>query len=79
MVPGTAALGHRRLRIIDLSPAGGQPMLDPDLGLAIVFNGCVYNYRELREELSAAGYRFFSTSDTEVILKGLPRMGRGFV
>ena len=76
---GTAALGHRRLRIIDLSPAGGQPMLDPDLGLAIVFNGCIYNYRELREELSATGYRFFSTSDTEVILKAYHAWGERFV
>jgi asparagine synthase (glutamine-hydrolysing) len=54
------ALGHRRLSIIDLAAASQQPMLDPELGLAVVFNGCIYNYRELRRELSAKGYRFFS-------------------
>ena len=48
---GPIALGHRRLSIIDLSPRGGQPMIDSDLGLALVFNGCIYNYRALREEL----------------------------
>ncbi|MBA5778497.1 N-acetylglutaminylglutamine amidotransferase [Stappia sp. F7233] len=62
-------LGHRRLKIIDLSDHAQQPMSDPDLGLDIVFNGCIYNYRELRAELEAKGYRFFSTGDTEVILK----------
>jgi asparagine synthase (glutamine-hydrolysing) len=61
--------GHRRLRIIDLSPASQQPMIDPQLGLGIVFNGCIYNYRELRSELRGKGYRFFSEGDTEVILK----------
>jgi asparagine synthase (glutamine-hydrolysing) len=71
----SVALGHRRLRIIDLSPAGAQPMVDPQLGLAVVFNGCIYNYRELRDELVAAGYSFFSTSDTEVLLKAYHRWG----
>ena len=61
---GSMALGHRRLKIIDLSERGGQPMVDAELGLAAVFNGCIYNYRELRAELEGAGYRFFSTSDT---------------
>jgi hypothetical protein len=61
---GPVALGHRRLKIIDLSERGLQPMIDPELGLSIVFNGCIYNYPELREELSGHGYRFFSTSDT---------------
>ena len=50
-------------------------MLDPELGLAIVFNGCIYNYRELRSELSAKGYRFFSQGDTEVILKAYAEWG----
>ncbi|MGW0217494.1 N-acetylglutaminylglutamine amidotransferase [Micromonospora chokoriensis] len=72
---GPAALVHRRLRIIDLSDAGAQPMVDSELGLALVFNGCVYNYRELRDELTAAGYSFRSTSDTEVILKAYHRWG----
>src|SRR5690349_10000350 len=66
---GPVALGHRRLRIIDLSDRAQQPMVDPDLGLNIVFNGCIYNYGELREELRKLGYRFFSTGDTEVVLK----------
>jgi len=73
------ALTHRRLKIIDLSEAGSQPMVDDDLGLTIVFNGCVYNYRELRDELTAAGYRFFSHSDTEVILKAYHRWGTACV
>lgn len=67
------ALGHRRLKIIDLSSAGDQPMTDPKLGLTIAFNGCIYNHRELRRELEADGYRFFSASDTEVILKAYAR------
>ncbi|EKV27515.1 Asparagine synthetase [Caenispirillum salinarum AK4] len=72
---GRIAFGHRRLKIIDLSDSAQQPMADPDLGLAIVFNGCIYNYPELREELSAQGYRFFSHGDTEVILKAFHAWG----
>jgi asparagine synthase (glutamine-hydrolysing) len=66
---GRVALGHRRLKIIDLSEAGAQPMVDSELGLAVCWNGCIYNYKQLRRELSELGYRFFSTSDTEVLLK----------
>ena len=73
------ALGHRRLSIIDLSSHGHQPMHDPDLGLTVAFNGCIYNYPALREELSAKGYRFFSHSDTEVILKGYREWGERVV
>jgi asparagine synthase (glutamine-hydrolysing) len=76
---GGMALGHRRLKIIDLSERGAQPMVDPDLGLAIVFNGCIYNHRELRRDLEDEGYRFFSTSDTEVLLKAYHRWGDAFV
>lgn len=76
---GPAAFGHRRLKIIDLSDAAAQPMVDAELRLTVVFNGCVYNYRELREELSQAGYRFFSTSDTEVIGKAYHRWGTACV
>ncbi|MCU7723924.1 N-acetylglutaminylglutamine amidotransferase [Actinoplanes sp. KI2] len=76
---GPAAFGHRRLKIIDLSDAGGQPMTDASLGLTVVFNGCIYNYRELREELRAYGYSFVSTSDTEVILKAYHRWGSSCV
>src|SRR6476661_2355823 len=70
---GRTALGHRRLKIIDLSDRASQPMVDPELGLTVVFNGCIYNYRELRRVLEGDGYRFFSDSDTEVILKGYHR------
>jgi asparagine synthase (glutamine-hydrolysing) len=72
---GSVALGHRRLRIIDLSERGAQPMVDSELGLAVVFNGCIYNHRELRTELEAAGLRFFSDSDTEVVLKSYGHWG----
>ncbi len=76
---GRVALGHRRLSIIDLSACGAQPMTDPELGLTVVFNGCIYNYRDLRRELEAAGHRFFSTSDTEVLLKGYRQWGTAVV
>src|SRR3954468_16301542 len=69
------AFGHRRLSILDLSPASQQPMVDPELGLALVFNGCIYNFRTLRQELQAKGYRFFSDGDTEVILKAYHAWG----
>jgi len=61
-------LGHRRLAIVDLSPAGAQPMLRG--GAALVFNGMIYNYRALRAELAGLGHRFESDSDTEVLLAG---------
>jgi asparagine synthase (glutamine-hydrolysing) len=76
---GRVALGHRRLKIIDLSEAGTQPMVDSDLGLAIAWNGCIYNYKDLRRELTGHGYRFFSTSDTEVLLKAYHHWGDRFV
>ncbi len=76
---GPVALAHRRLAVIDLSRRGDQPMFDPELGLVVVFNGCIYNHRALRRELEAAGYRFFSTSDTEVLLKAYHHWGEGFV
>ena len=72
---GPVALGHRRLTIIDLSEPGAQPMVDPQLGLTVVFNGIIYNYKQLRAELQAAGHRFFSTSDTEVVLKAYAEWG----
>jgi asparagine synthase (glutamine-hydrolysing) len=76
---GRVALGHRRLKIIDLSEAGAQPMVDSELGLAVCWNGCIYNYEDLRRELSGHGYRFFSHSDTEVLLKGYHHWGDRFV
>ncbi|MCB1512899.1 MAG: N-acetylglutaminylglutamine amidotransferase, partial [Hyphomicrobiaceae bacterium] len=66
---GRFAFGHRRLKIIDLSEAAAQPFVDTHLGLTIAFNGCIYNYPELRAELEGLGYHFASTGDTEVILK----------
>src|SRR3954462_15568179 len=71
--------GHRRLSILDLSSASDQPMLDSDLGLGIVFNGCIYNFRDLRTELEGKGYRFFSGGDTEVVLKAYHAWGRSCV
>jgi asparagine synthase (glutamine-hydrolysing) len=76
---GRVALGHRRLKIIDLTEAGAQPMFDAELGLTIAWNGCIYNYKELRRELTGHGYRFFSHSDTEVLVKAYHRWGDDFV
>jgi asparagine synthase (glutamine-hydrolysing) len=73
------AVGHRRLSILDLSSASEQPMIDNELGLGIVFNGCIYNFRDLRAELRDKGYRFFSDGDTEVILKAYHAWGRACV
>ena len=79
VVRGNVGLGHRRLRILDLSDKSQQPMIDADLGLSIVFNGCIYNYPELREELQGMGFRFFSHGDTEVIIKAWKAWGEGCV
>jgi asparagine synthase (glutamine-hydrolysing) len=78
-VEGQLALGHRRLAIIDLSPRSNQPMVDAELGLALVFNGAIYNYRELRQELEGLGQRFCSQGDTEVILRAYAQWGEGCV
>ncbi len=72
---GPVALGHRRLAVIDLSERAAQPMVDNDSGLALVFNGTIYNYPELREQLRALGHRFVSDGDTEVILKAYVEWG----
>ena len=69
------AVGHQRLKILDLSEHAQQPMIDNELGLGIVFNGCVYNFRDLRVQLQGLGYRFFSDGDTEVILKAYAAWG----
>jgi asparagine synthase (glutamine-hydrolysing) len=76
---GPVALGHRRLAIIDTSPHAAQPMTDAESGLTVVFNGCIYNYRELRAELISSGHRFFSNSDTEVLLRAYKQWGDRFV
>ncbi len=73
------ALGHRRLSIIDLSAASNQPWIDHEQGLALVFNGTIYNYKELRSELEAAGQKFVSQGDTEVILRAYAEWGDDFV
>ena len=72
---GPVALGHRRLAIIDLSERANQPMVDTELGLTLVFNGTIYNYKELRAELIEKGYSFFSDGDSEVILKAFAAWG----
>jgi asparagine synthase (glutamine-hydrolysing) len=73
------ALAHRRLKIVDLSDRAAQPMVDAELGLTIAFNGMIYNYPQLRAELEHLGYRFFSTGDTEVLLKAYHAWGDRFV
>lgn len=74
-VSGPVGLGHRRLSIIDLSDRAAQPMVDTRLGLVLVFNGTIYNYPELREQLRSKGYVFFSDGDSEVILKAYAEWG----
>lgn len=68
-------LGHRRLSIIDLSEVATQPLADESGNYLVAFNGEIYNYREIRDELEKEGYRFFSASDTEVLLKAYMRWG----
>lgn len=69
------ALGHRRLSLIDLTASGHQPMYDPHTGNVIVFNGEIYNFKEIRSTLMHYGYQFQSESDTEVILKAYAHWG----
>jgi len=70
-----ATLAHRRLAIFDLSEAGRQPMITDDRGLGVVFNGAIYNFRQLRSELARCGYAFSSETDTEVLLHGYREWG----
>lgn len=72
---GNIGLGHRRLAIIDLSDKSAQPMFDPVLNLHLVFNGTIYNYKTLRQQLSKEGYSFFSDGDSEVIIKAYHKWG----
>ena len=72
---GVLGFGHRRLAIIDLSEHSNQPLVDMELGLALVFNGTIYNFKALRSELQARGYHFFSEGDSEVILKAYREWG----
>jgi asparagine synthase (glutamine-hydrolysing) len=73
--PVEIGLGNRRLAILDLSPLGHQPMCDPDTGNWIVYNGEIYNFRDVRRELEQTGAEFTSHSDTEVLLKAYARWG----
>ena len=72
---GNLGLGHRRLAIIDLSNAGHQPMATEDGRYVISYNGEVYNFNELRIELEAIGHRFYSRTDSEVVLKSFAEWG----
>lgn len=72
------ALGHRRLSILDLSEKGSQPMTSKQKNWTIVFNGCIYNYLELKHELINKGHLFYSGTDTEVIVEGLEAYGISF-
>ncbi|MFF9453515.1 N-acetylglutaminylglutamine amidotransferase [Streptomyces flaveolus] len=76
---GAVALAHQRLKIIDLSDQGAQPMTDAEQEVTGVFNGCIYNYQDLREELLGLGHRFRSTSDTEVVLAAYRQWGTSCV
>ena len=76
---GPIALAHRRLKIMDLAEASGQPMVDPQLGLSLIFNGAIYNYPALRGELEILGYQFFSDGDTEVVLKAYHAWGENML
>jgi len=76
---GPVGLGHRRLAIIDLSPAGHQPMMTGDARYVITYNGEVYNFQELRLELEASGHQFRSRNDTEVLLQAYAQWGEACV
>ena len=69
---------HKRLAILDTSERGKQPMISKDGNWVIVFNGCIYNFRELREELKQKGHKFISETDTEVIVEGFSAYGALF-
>src|SRR5262245_55164198 len=70
-----AVLGHRRLAIFDLSDAGRQPMLSPERDIAVVFNGAIYNFRDIRAQLESYGHSCKSRTDTEVLIHGYRQWG----
>jgi asparagine synthase (glutamine-hydrolysing) len=75
-IEGNVGIGHRRLAIIDLSPGGHQPMVSKDQRYVLTYNGEVYNFRELRTELESKGHRFYTASDSEVVLAALVEWGQ---
>jgi asparagine synthase (glutamine-hydrolysing) len=77
--PDGATLAHTRLKIIDLSPAGAQPMANEDDSVWVTFNGEIYNFQELRRELEGHGHRFRSSSDTETLVHGYEQWGDDLV
>ena len=74
-IEGNVGIGHRRLSILDLSPAGHQPMLSSDKRWVLTYNGEIYNFKELRSELETEGYFFRSNTDSEVVLYSLIHWG----
>src|SRR4051794_25104519 len=74
-VSGSVGLGHRRLAVIDPTPAGHQPMMTPDGRFVITYNGELYNFQELRSVLESHGHQFHTRSDTEVVLQAFARWG----
>lgn len=78
-VDNQIALAHRRLAILDTSSRGAQPMTSKDGNWVVVFNGCIYNFLELKQELRSRGHEFVSTTDTEVIVEGLSAYGPDFL
>ena len=75
-IEGNVGIGHRRLAVIDLSPAGHQPMTSEDNRYVLSYNGEIYNFRELRAELESKGYWFRSQTDTEVVLNAFAEWGK---
>ena len=78
-VKDNIALAHRRLAILDTSSNGAQPMTSKSGKWVLIFNGCIYNYLELKQELMAKGHGFISTTDTEVLVEGIDAYGLSFL
>ena len=74
-VDADVALGHRRLSIIDISSSGDQPIFNEDRSMVLVFNGEIYNYREIRDELVRSGHIFATNTDSEVLVHGYEEYG----
>jgi asparagine synthase (glutamine-hydrolysing) len=76
-IPHRIGIAHRRFSLVDTSAAGHQPFWCPEAKLCVAFNGEIYNYVELRDELEQKGFKFRTASDTEVLLIGVPGVGSG--